>query len=71
MLYFALLFTVCGIAFIYCLLIEMPFIAVEKFLMGFIAKSNDKRKPNQDEKTIEMPVLVKATDLAKAFSYRI
>ena len=39
MLYIAILFLVCSVSFIYALLIEMPFLAVDKFLMSFLSQS--------------------------------
>ncbi len=40
MLYIAILFLVCSVSFIYALLIEMPFLAVDKFLMSFLSQSH-------------------------------
>ncbi len=51
-----MLFLVCSVAFIYSLIIEMPFLAMDKFLMGFLNKSH---KSNRIKSNNEMIIIEK------------
>ena len=72
MLYIALLVVVCGVSFVYCLLIEMPFISVDKFLMSLLSTNHSKTKSNQinavkTEISIELPKVNKSTNMVESF----
>jgi len=72
MLYIALLVVVCAVSFVYCLLIEMPFTALDKFLMGLVSKPHSKTKPNkitvgQSDESVEMPNINNASDLVETY----
>ena len=49
-----MLFLVCSVAFIYSLLIEWPFLAMDKFLMGFLNKSQTNQNRNRANIQTEM-----------------
>jgi hypothetical protein len=49
-----MLFLVCSVAFIYSLLIEWPFLAIDKFLMGFLSKSPTKHNRIRENIQTEM-----------------
>jgi hypothetical protein len=72
MLYIALLVVVCGVSFVYCLLIEMPFISLDKFLMSYLSKNHSKTKSNQinavkTEISIELPKIDKSNNVIESF----
>ncbi len=47
-----MLFLVCSVAFIYSLIIEMPFLAMDKFLMGFLSKSHNSNRIKSNNQMI-------------------
>jgi hypothetical protein len=57
-----MLFLVCSVSFVYSLLIEMPFLAVDKFLMSLIIRiiqpnKNKNKITIQTENQSEMPTI--------------